>query len=419
MGKILIIGAGIEQVPAIIEARKLGHFVINTDMTLKAPGIRYADKVYEVSTTDIVGNLKVAKAEKIDGVMTICSETAVPTVAAIAEELNLPGFNVDTARKATNKAEMREALLNFNVKVSPFIIADSFKTIQNNFENQESGSWVIKPVDSSGQRGTFVVNNLNEIKKVFDISKSNSYSGKVMLDKLVVGPEIHVTMVIVNGDVHFLALSDRITLNKKYFGICIRHLGHSSINVQQREKIENLCKKSIKAINLENGVATCELILSNDEPVLMEIAIRVPGGYLREVAMFLSGVDIIKSTIWSCLGENINFNKMITEESFSAVSVKFISQLNLHSDIKTIKEIKGVDKVLTMPNIKLCRFHYNVPFDVPILKSSVGRFAAIIAVGKNRDEAKYFTEEAFNNLLINGANLIEYSDYNPNNIEYN
>lgn len=99
MKKILIIGAGIEQVPAIQIAKEMGHYVIISDMNMSAPGVKFSDSAYEVSTTSIDGNIEIAEKEKIDGVMTVCSETAVPTVAGVAEKMNLPSYSKDTALK--------------------------------------------------------------------------------------------------------------------------------------------------------------------------------------------------------------------------------------------------------------------------------------------------------------------------------
>ena len=81
---LLIIGAGHEQVGAIIQAQQLGHRVVVTDRNPHAPGLKHADAYELVSTSDAAGNLAVAKRYAIDGVMTLGSETAVPVVAHIA-----------------------------------------------------------------------------------------------------------------------------------------------------------------------------------------------------------------------------------------------------------------------------------------------------------------------------------------------
>jgi biotin carboxylase len=418
MKKILIIGAGIEQVPAIVEAKNMGHHVIVTDMNMKAPGVKYADAAFEISTTDTEKNIKIARQENIDGVMTVCSETAVPTVAGVAETLGLPSFSMETATRATNKEKMREVLEYNHVKVAPYIISRSLEEAKN-FITQTGKRWVIKPVDSSGQRGTTVFSDPKQLPEAFDKAISSSPAKAALLDEFIEGPEVHVTMITINGEVHFLALSDRITLTGNNFGIAVRHLGPSQLDTTTTEKIQGLCRKSVRAIGLENGVATCELVLRDGEPYVMEIAIRVPGGYLREVAMYLSGIDIVKSTIYHCLDKVRSFEELITEESFPAVSVKFISTPNLDPGLKKITSIENINKVVSRKEIKLCNFHFEGEFEIPQLKSSVGRFGAIVCVGDSREEVIEKTEDAFKTLRINGTELTEYDNYNPYNTLFN
>ena len=243
MKKILIIGAGIEQVESIKMAREMGHYVITSDMNLSAPGVKYADKAYEYSTTDSKGNISLAQKEGIDGVMTVCSETAVPTVAAVAEALHLPGFKMDTALKATNKAEMRKAFAEYRVPVSEYIVTDQF-SMALDFTKKNPGPWIIKPVDSSGQRGTFILYEQSNLEKAFEQAVLFSNSAQVLLDRYVSGPEIHVTMFVIDNEIHFLALSDRITLSNEYFGIAVRHIGPSLIDEKTEQSIKNLKKRA-------------------------------------------------------------------------------------------------------------------------------------------------------------------------------
>jgi len=418
MQKILIIGGGIEQVAAIRIAKEMGLMVICTDINMSAPGIKYADFAFKISTTDFEGNLKIAKKEKINGVMTICSETAVPTVAKVAAKLNLPGFSELTSLRATNKAEMRKVLDEYNIKMSPYVIATNINQVQK-FTEKNSGPWVFKPVDSSGQRGSSIVSNKEKLECAFNNAIKFSEAKKVLLDQFVKGPEIHVTMQIINKEVHFLAFSDRITLNESNFGIAVRHLGPSLISKKIKSKIEDMCVESVAAIGLENGISTCELILHNDEPILMEVAVRVPGGYLRDVAMHLSGVDIIKTTIWTCLGINKTINEMITENKYSAISVKFISVLNLNSSIKKISDVTHKNRIYKINGIKFYDFHFDSEIVVPELNSSVGRFGVIISIGSSRKEAVETTEAAFNSIYINKLKLSEYTNYNKFNLEFN
>ena len=55
MKRILIVGASILQMPAILKAKELGYYVGTVDYNPNAIAIPYADEFYEVSTIDIEG----------------------------------------------------------------------------------------------------------------------------------------------------------------------------------------------------------------------------------------------------------------------------------------------------------------------------------------------------------------------------
>ena len=416
MKRILIIGAGTEQISVIKEAKKMGHYVIVTDFNPNAPGIPFADKFELVSTTDGPGNVEIGKKENIDGVLTVCSETAVPTVAFVAEELNLPSFSKRTALLATNKSEMRKVLVEQDVRVSNFTIASQFSECTEYFANN-SGPWVIKPVDSSGQRGTNIVFESDKLEHAFNLAVENSYTNEALIDQFVQGPEVHVTMHVINEKVHYLAITDRVTLDKENFGIAVRHVGPSELSDKVLHDIKTQCERGVRAIELKNGVVTCEIILQEEIPYVMELAVRVPGGYLREVASLLSGVNIDKTTIWTSLGDNKPIEQVITEPKYPAISVKFLTASNLPSSIKTIASPPKCENLIT-ENIQLINFHFENNFIVPDLNSSVARFGAIIATGKTTKDAIKASEKVFNNIKINGEHLIDYSNYSAFNKEF-
>lgn len=416
MKRLLIIGAGTEQISLIKEAKKMGHYVIVTDYNPKAPGIPFADKFALASTTDGPKNVEIGRKEGIDGVLTVCSETAVPTVAFVASELGLPCFSKETALMATNKSEMRKALVKNNVRVSKFIVSNNFNDCQSYFQKNK-GPWVIKPVDSSGQRGTNIIYHEGELESAFNEAIENSYTGEALIDQFIEGPEVHVTMHLINGKVHYLAITDRVTLDKSNFGIAIRHVGPSILSDSVTSEIKQQCEKAVGAIKLENGIATCELILKNDIPFVMEVAVRVPGGYLREVASLLSGVNVDKTTIWTSLGLNKPLDEIVTEPIYPAISVKFLTASNLDPYIKNIASPPNVSSLMN-ENVQLINFHFESNFEVPDLKSSVARFGAIITTGKNQKEAIQNTEDAFNQIEINGLKLKGFTNYNPFNKDF-
>jgi len=53
MSRLLVVGASILQLPAILKAKEMGHYVAVADYDPEAVGIPYADEYYNASTIDI------------------------------------------------------------------------------------------------------------------------------------------------------------------------------------------------------------------------------------------------------------------------------------------------------------------------------------------------------------------------------
>jgi phosphoribosylaminoimidazole carboxylase (NCAIR synthetase) len=109
MKRVLIIGASILQLPAIIKAKEMGYYVAVLDYNPKAVGIPYADEYFNISTIDVEGVAKAAQDWGADGIMTLATDMPMRAVAKACETLGLNGISYETAVKATDKGEMIKA----------------------------------------------------------------------------------------------------------------------------------------------------------------------------------------------------------------------------------------------------------------------------------------------------------------------
>src|SRR3954466_6107 len=88
---LLVLGASLYQLPIITRAKEMGLRVVTADYLPKNPGHALADAFHIVDTTDAEGILRVAREEKIDGVIAACTDVAVPTAAYVAQHLGVRG----------------------------------------------------------------------------------------------------------------------------------------------------------------------------------------------------------------------------------------------------------------------------------------------------------------------------------------
>ena len=89
--KILILGGGFQQLPAIRKAHELGLTVLLADYLPDAPGRREADQSFLISTRDKDKILELARMEAVDGILAFASDSAEKTAAYVEEKMGLPG----------------------------------------------------------------------------------------------------------------------------------------------------------------------------------------------------------------------------------------------------------------------------------------------------------------------------------------
>lgn len=65
MRKLLVLAAGILQVPVIKKAREMGLYVIAADGDVNAAGLKYADKAIVANITSEDEMLNIARVEKL------------------------------------------------------------------------------------------------------------------------------------------------------------------------------------------------------------------------------------------------------------------------------------------------------------------------------------------------------------------
>ena len=88
--RLLVLGAGPAQLGVLAAARRRGLTVIAADRDPSAPGFRYADRRAIVSIEDEPAIDRLAKAERVDGIIAPGTDHAVAAAARIAARLALP-----------------------------------------------------------------------------------------------------------------------------------------------------------------------------------------------------------------------------------------------------------------------------------------------------------------------------------------
>jgi biotin carboxylase len=374
---ILIIGASILQLPAIIKAKEMGFRVVVVDYNPAAVGTSYADEYYNVSTIDQEGILQVAKKIKPAGIMTLATDMPMRSIAYVAEKLNLPSITMSTAVKATDKLEMIKAFKENRVASPWYSVIDSSEELHN-IVDKITFPCIMKPVDNSGSRGVVLINNSEELKTNYGYSLQNSRNGQVIVEEYLKGKEVSVEVIAYKGKVNMLAVTDKITSGAPHF-VELGHSQPSQLPDNEIKAIHKLTEQAVKAIGLESGPAHVEMMVTDEGPKMIEIGARMGGDCITTHLVPLStGIDMVKATIQIAVGEKPDISPIF--EKGSAIRY-FEVKPGVIADIQGIEEAKKINGVKDIVFIK------NIGDVVIPIQSSTDRIGYVIAQGENAKEA--------------------------------
>lgn len=380
MKKLMILGASKLQVPAIKRAKEMGVYTIVLDMNPDSIGFKFAD-IYEViSTIDKEKVLESAIKHKIDGILTIASDRPILTIAYVANVLGLNSVSEETALRATNKNEMRTVLKQNDVPIPHFLKVNKIEELLTHMKILKY-PLIFKPEDNSGSRGITLVKkfNSNDLIEAFLYAKKNSYTGNVMIEEYMDGPEVSVESITIDNKTFIIAITDKKTTGSPHF-VEMSHSQPSILDTTSQKKIIDVTIQTIKAINIVNGPSHTEIILTSNGPKVVEIGARLGGDNITSHLVPLStGVDMVKAVIDLALGNYPDINKKISRGS----SIKYF-------DFKEGKVKKIINKISLGEQKNL--IDYNVALsigqNIKPIKSSSERIGYVICDGIDAIDAQ-------------------------------
>ena len=390
MKKLMVIGASVLQLPAIKRGKELGFEVAVADYDENAVGIKFADKFYNVSTIDVKGVTAAAKDFGADGIMTLASDMPMRSVARAAKELGLAAVSEETAVCATDKGEMIKCFKKHNVPSPWYYIAKNMEEFYAILEKIEYPC-IMKPLDNSGSRGIILANNEKELKEGYGYSSSQSRGAGVIIEEYLTGSEISVEVMVVDGEASVLAVTDKTTTGHPHF-VETGHSQQSKFEGSIRKEIEEVAKKAVFSVGIENGPAHVEMMVTDKGPKMIELGARMGGDCITTHLVPLStGIDMVEATIRVACGEKPNltpkFEKGSAIRYFSVPSGK-------------IKAINNVEEARKIEGIKEITFVKNVGDEAVEINSSADRAGFVIAQGETAEEAVKLCERAIKTVEI-------------------
>ncbi|MFW6293678.1 MAG: ATP-grasp domain-containing protein [Spirochaetota bacterium] len=389
---ILILGAGVMQLPAIRAARRLGLYVIVADGNREAVGIREADEFLPVDLKDHETMASAAEAIRerrgLHAAFTAGTDFS-STVAHVCDRLGLPGTTYEAALNATDKFRMRGVLRDAGVAVPDFALLDAEEIEAGRYDAVREAvalPVVVKPVDSMGARGVVRADSWAEAERFARDAVAFSRSGRVVVEGYIEGPEFSLDAIVYDDDVQITGVADRHIRFPPYF-IEVGHTIPTGASADVRRRVEAEFVRAIRALGIGPGAAKGDVKYSSAGPVIGEIAARLSGGYMSGWTYPLSsGVPLSELAIRVALGEAPpRATPRLTRTSAERAIVSIPGVL---------RELRGVTEARAVPGLEEL-FVTRSPGDVMRFpRNNVEKAGNAIATAATREGASAAAERA-------------------------
>ena len=389
MKKLMIMGAGIYQVPLIRTAKRMGIHTIAVSIPGNYPGFAIADEICHINTVDYESVLKVAKEKKIDGIVTAGTDVAVITIGKVCDELGLKGISFEAAQIAADKMLMKQRYAECGVRTAKSVRV-SFS--DNVYEAVRDLKYplIVKTVDSSGSRGITRVNAPEEIPAAVETARNVTRKHYYLVEEFIEGREFGAQAFIYDGRLRFvLPHGDYVFFGDT--GVPVGHFAPFSLTEEEQKDVFEQTQLAVKAMKLDNCAINADFIMKDGRTYVLELGGRSGATCLVELVSLYYGFDYYEKIIEASLGIEPDFP--LTK------AVPNASRL-LMSDRDGV--IRSISNRNDPRNEKICEILFDYKVGEPVKKFRVGphRIGHVITKGDTLEDAVEVLEEALKNIVI-------------------
>lgn len=359
--------------------------MIAVDRDPSAVGFALAHRRAVVSTEDEPAVERLARAERVQGIVSPGGDWPVGVAARVAERLGLPHpIDSATAAVATSKSRQRERLNGAGVPQPRLTAAGEEVPIP----------CVVKASDRQGQRGLSIVWDPAELDGAVAAAVEASRSGGYLVEELVAGPEVTVNAVSVAGEFVPLAVTDRVTAEPPAFGVALAHVWPS---VHQTAGAVGAARLAAEALGVRDGPTYTQVRLGPDGPRVMEVAARLGGGHDAELVLAATGIDLNGLAIDFALGRTPSTTVLLASDRLGGkpdVDSRNTVLLGggacvlfLVARAGVLRAVQGLDEAVAVEGVRWVRIYRRPGWRFGPLRRGSDRAGAILAVGHDRDDA--------------------------------
>jgi len=305
---IVMIGGGIQEVPAVKQVQDMGYQVIVTDRNPRAPAFRDADWCIPEGAENhhaIYDGLRKLMSKEDVEVMGVFTLTELFwEVSRLAEEFGLVGASVQSSLRCHHKIRAKQRWLNLDIPTARGCEVKTEEEALHYFHFFDEDAF-IKPDVGFGAQGCKRVQTENELLTEFHYVKAGS---GVLLEEYLAGTVHDVNAVFdKHGTFYPLSITDRHFEGTRE----IEASSPTSLTVDEQEGLNRLMEEAALALGIDRGPIKADVMRTpslyhRQDFYIMEMATRLHGplGTLHLIPESL-GFRPLDAMLYAITGQDI------------------------------------------------------------------------------------------------------------------
>lgn len=332
---------------------------------------------------------EISQSHRVAGVFTY-DEQYVIAAARVAEQLGLPGFTVDGADSCRNKHRTRLALTAAGLPQPRFALAQTAAEAARAAEDI-GYPVVLKPRGMGASIGVVRAGDAAELSAAFAVAEHasfigpGSYEGGVLVEELVVGPEISIDGAVTAGEYRPFFLARKELGLEPYFEE-VGHIVHGADGHLDGQELWQVLAEAHRVLRVGSGITHTEVRLSARGPVVIEVNARLGGDLIPYLGKLATGINPGAVAVEVATGDRPRLEPL--RQTFAGIRFRYPPEDCRVLDV-SVPDVGGVPGLVTARAMVAAGDIVRLP-----PRAHIDRYAYVICTADHPDACAARLEEA-------------------------
>jgi biotin carboxylase len=398
--RILVLGGGSDQVAFIEALQARGHDVLFADYNERPLARRTGAPHLRVSTLNVEAVTQAARTERVQRVLTACTDQAVLAAAEVNEHLGFGNaMAVTLARAATNKAWMKVRFLALGVPTARAFDGegDALRSML-----KEQVSVVVKPADCNGSAGVCRIDDPELLPEALSEARSLSRTRTALIEEFLPGDEYSIDVFVVQGRARVIMITRSLKIPSVRGFPIYRSLYDREQQDRLQGPIEGIAQQIADGFGIRTGPMIVQAILTDTGLKVLEFGARIAGGSKHQFIRRVTGFDIMSAYVSALFDEAILDNGIGASVPHAAVTY-------LYCTPGVVQSVVGLELLQTDGTIESVHFYKPIGATIVAHAASRDRLLSYLTVADSEDDLAVKLRRAQDWLRVtdpSGANLV-------------